>query len=310
MRAWITGVAVWGPGLPGWAASRAVLAGEQAFLPIDTPPPLPAILPATERRRTGVAVRLALAVAQQAMEMAGLAPGSIPSVFGSANGDSAVVHNILVALTAADVAGAAPTGNAPTGNAPTGNAPTGNAPTGDAPTGDAPAGQERLVSPTQFHNSVHNAAAGYWTIGTGSAAATTSLGCHDATFAAALLKAMAELHVERHPMLLCLYDAVLPEPLLARRPAGAPFAAAVVLTPEPTDAALAGIEVVFHPCRPDPGAEAPLQPGFRPLAMANAAARALRLLEHLARGQPGRIAASLLDGHLAIGVQPLHHPPC
>ena len=49
-------------------------------MPADMPPPLPAILSATERRRTGVTVRLALTVAQQAMEMSGEALGSVSQV--------------------------------------------------------------------------------------------------------------------------------------------------------------------------------------------------------------------------------------
>ncbi len=138
-------MAVWAPGLPGWDAARPVLAGAAAYVPTDTPPPPPSILSATERRRTGLTVRLALTVAQQAMEMSGELPGSVRSVFGSANGDGAVVDSILVALTSDDPA----------------------------------------VSPTQFHNSVHNAAAGYWAIATGSREPATTLGCHDATFAVA-----------------------------------------------------------------------------------------------------------------------------
>ncbi|MET0042628.1 MAG: beta-ketoacyl synthase chain length factor, partial [Candidatus Thiodiazotropha sp. 6PLUC3] len=36
--------------------------------------------------------------------------------------------------------------------------------------------EDRPVSPTQFHNSVHNAPAGYWSIGSGSHQGSTSLG--------------------------------------------------------------------------------------------------------------------------------------
>src|SRR3546814_10360262 len=48
---------------------------------------------------------------------------------------------------------------------------------------------ERIVSPTDFHNSVHNAAAGYWGIGTGSRAPSTTLAGYDASFALGLLEA-------------------------------------------------------------------------------------------------------------------------
>ncbi len=107
--------------------------------------PPPAILSATERRRTGPVARLALAVATEAAAASGLPPPSLRPVFGSGNGDAITVGAILDALSRPD----------------------------------------GFVSPTQFHNSVHNAAAGYWSIGTGSGRPATCLGCHDWTFGAA-----------------------------------------------------------------------------------------------------------------------------
>jgi hypothetical protein len=264
MHAFITGVAVWGPGLPGWDASLPVLAGRRAYVAEDTPPPPPSILPATERRRAGVTVRLALTVAQQAMAMAGETIGGVRSVFGSGNGDGAVLHAILEELAKPDP----------------------------------------QVSPTQFHNSVHNAAAGYWTIATASHEAATSLGCHDGSFAAALLKAVAELRVEGKPVMFCLYDAPFPEPLASARPMTAAFAAGFVLAPEPTATTLMRIDIGYRAAPPDPATEAPLQPALHALWRGNPAARALRLLEHIARGEGGVACAGLLDGRIDIFMQP------
>jgi len=264
LSATIAGVAVWGPGLEGWEQARDILAGERPYVHAESPPPAPAILSPTERRRTGTAVRLALVAAQQATEMAGLLPDTMRSVFGSANGDGAVVHAILDSLSSG----------------------------------------ERAVSPTQFHNSVHNAAAGYWTIATGSATAATCLGCHDATFAAALLKAMAEVATEQQPVLLCVYDTPLPPPLAGKRPTQASFAAAFVLLPPGEAAGMAVLDVNY--CAEPVPAEAdwPLNPALRPLARNNPAARALRLLEALARGIPDSSAAELLQGRIDLRVTP------
>ena len=44
------------------------------------------------------------------------------------------------------------------------------------------------VSPTDFHNSVHNAATGYWSIGAHSSAPSTALCAYDGSFAAGLLE--------------------------------------------------------------------------------------------------------------------------
>jgi hypothetical protein len=263
MHAFITGVSVWGPGLAGWEASLPVLAGRQDYVAENTPPPPPPVLPATERRRAGVTVRLALTVAQQAMAMAGEAIGGVRSVFGSSNGDGAVVHAILEELARPDP----------------------------------------QVSPTQFHNSVHNAAAGYWTIATASHEAATSLGCHDATFGAALLKAIAELRVEGKPVMLCVYDAPFPEPLATARPITAAFAAGLVLVPEPTERALMRIDIGYRHAPSDPTIEAPSQTTLHTLWRGNPAARALRLLELIARTEAGTACAGLLDGRIDIDVR-------
>ncbi len=261
LAASVRGVSVWGPGLEGWAASRAVLAGQAAYVPQDSPAPAPMMLAATERRRTGPVVRLALTVAQGAADASGLAPGALRSVFGSSNGDGVVVGGILDAMARA-----------------------------------APG--ERVVSPTQFHNSVHNAAAGYWSIAHGSRQPATCLGAHDWTWAAALLKAMTEVVAEAAPVLLCCYDHPLPAPLDALRPTGAAFGAGLVLVP--MQDGFPTIRVAFRPgpAAPGPAMIAPLEA----LARSNAIARALPLLALLAGGEGGRAEIAYLDGHLAVEV--------
>ena len=196
--------------------------------------------------------------------MAGRDPAGLRSIFASANGDGALMHAILETLS---VPG-------------------------------------RPVSPTQFHNSVHNAAAGYWTIGHGAHAPATCLGCHDATFAASLLKAATEVVIERAPVLLCVYDVALPPPLFAQRPVQGAFAAAFVLAPETERGTLGRIALEYRAeSAPDAEIE-PRAPGLAPMARANPAARALRLLEALASARPDRFAAPLLDGSVRIAYQP------
>lgn len=264
MRAYVLGVSVWGPGLEGWEASRPVLAGLADYLPSDTLPPAPAMLSATERRRTSLAVRLALTVAQAATDMAGLASDAPRSVFGTSNGDGAVVGAILESL----------------------------------------AGGDGQVSPTQFHNSVHNAASGYWTIAKGSRQPATCLGCDDVTMGAALLKAIAEVGVERVPLLLCVYDAPMPPPLAAKRPTEGGFAAGFVLAPDNGARALARLEARYVADPAPDGAGEPDASGLRELSRANPAAWSLRLLQALARGEADRFPVALLDGHLEVEVEP------
>ena len=124
LSASIRGASLWGPGLEGWDASRPILAGESDYVPAASPPPASVLLPSAERRRAGPVIRLALAVAHEAATRSGLPAASLDAVFASSNGDGPVVGAILEAL--------------------------------------ATENGSRVVSPTQFHNSVHNAAAGYW----------------------------------------------------------------------------------------------------------------------------------------------------
>ncbi len=255
----IVGVSVWGPGLEGWAAARPVLAGETPYAVTAATPPPPQLLAATERRRTGPVVRLALAAAHEAALASGLDPASLRAVFGSSNGDGPVVGNILDALATA-----------------------------------APA--ERVVSPTQFHNSVHNAPAGYWSIATGSHRPATCIGCNDDTFAASLLTALADLHDAQGAVLVCCYDYPLPAPLHAVRDTGPLFAAALVLAqagPGPR------LTVTLQP-----GPAAPtLDTALHALAP-NPAARALPLLAAIARNLPARLGLPYLENHLRLDLEP------
>ena len=64
---YVSGIGVLGPGLASWPDAAEVLAGRRAYKPAPTVLPAPALLPPTERRRTGRAVKTALAVAWEAI---------------------------------------------------------------------------------------------------------------------------------------------------------------------------------------------------------------------------------------------------
>ncbi|MDE2006245.1 MAG: beta-ketoacyl synthase chain length factor [Rhodospirillales bacterium] len=265
----ILGVGVWGPGLQGWPASRAVLAGRADFVSVEMPVPALSLLAPTERRRAGAATRLALAVALEASEAAGIAPGTAGGVFATSNGDGAVVGALLEVLTSADP----------------------------------------LVSPTQFHNSVHNAAAGYWSIGTQSAAPVTSLSGHDGSFAAALLRAVSEVVSDRVPVLLVAYDLPVPQPLAALRPTRFAFGVGLMLGPADGAApSLARLTLGYRAGAAPAGEFLPRATGLHELAAANPAARSLRLLEALAAGRADRFALDLFAGQVMVEVAPCSAP--
>lgn len=262
LLAWVDGVGVLGPGLPDWPCAVRVLRAEQPWQNAPAVLPAPQGLPAAERRRTGTVVKLALAVGLEAATHAGADAATLPAVFTSSGGDGANCHEICQVL----------------------------------------ASQERLISPTRFHNSVHNAAAGYWGIATGATPACNALCAYDASFSAGLLEAMTQVAAERRPVLLIAYDASYPEPLRSARPIPDAFGVALVLAPRAGTRSLAQLRAALT----DAPADALTDPQLEGLRTAIPAARSLPLLAHLARGATGSAVLEYLDRRLAVEVSACH----
>jgi hypothetical protein len=254
MRAYVEGVGLVGPGLAGWGASRAALTGAEAYRSAPTAVAASPLLPAAERRRAGMPVKLTLAAGIEAIEAAGREAAGLATVFTSSSGDCDNVHAICESL----------------------------------------ATPERQVSPTRFHNSVHNAAAGYWSIATQCRAPSTSLCCYDASFAAGLLDAAAQALAERSPVALIAYDHPYPAPLSAARPIQAAFGAALVLSPQASDGALAVLDIELDSRE---AAESRMEDaGLEALRTGVPAARCLPLLAALARGSGGPVILDFVAG--------------
>lgn len=152
--------------------------------------PSPQLLAPNERRRAPETVAVALHVAQSACAAAGREPATLPSVFASTHGDLAITDYMCATLA------------------------------------EAPA----TISPTKFHNSVHNAAAGYWTIGTGCMQPATALSAYRASFAQGLLEALVQLAAgDAEAVLLVAYDAAARGPLATQARSEGLLGAAMVL---------------------------------------------------------------------------------
>lgn len=246
------------PGLAGWAAAARVLAGAEPYAAAELAPYQPALLPPNERRRATQAIRLAFRTSEDALSQTPLPASGLATVFASAEGDTDVMHRINHALT-------------------------------------LPA---RLISPTDFHNSVHNAAAGYWSIAVGARQPSTSLAAADATFAAGLTEAAALALGDGLDTLLTVYDMRMPVPLAEKRPIPEPFGAALVLTPQRTARSCAALTLA-ETAQPESTLEAP---ALERLRCANPAARALPLLRCLARGAGGTVHLPGGRGTLSVTV--------
>jgi hypothetical protein len=215
--------------------------------------PAPQRLPATERRRAGNVVKASIVVADQALAGSDIDAATLPTVFTSSTGDPANCHLLCEALAA----------------------------------------PERMVSPTRFTNSVHNAPAGYWHIAAASRAPSTSLAAFDASFEAGLLEAAVQCQATQAPVLLVACDVPYPEPLHAVRPVTDVFALAFVLAPSRPGATASTQGAMTVALQPDATASLCADAGLEALRRGIPAARALPLLQALA----GTAAAELtLEG--------------
>ena len=137
---------------------------------------------------------------------------------------------------------------------------------------------------------MHNAAAGYWGIATGAMAPCQVICAYDASFGAGLLDALAQVALERQPVLLISYDSEYPEPLHAKRDTPDCAGVALLLSPERSAHALASIEV-----SPTSGpADRLADSGLEALRTGIPAMRALPLLQRLANGERGPVCLDYL----------------
>lgn len=261
LEAWIEGIGVLGPGIANWPAAAAILAGRQSYQAQKTLLPAPALLPPAERRRAGAMIKLTLATGLEAIAAAGQDAAGLSTVFAASGGDGETCHLICEAL----------------------------------------ASDDRLISPTRFHNSVHNAAAGYWSIATGAMAPAAVLSAHDASFSAGLLEAVTLVRVDEPRTVLLACDTSYPEPLHHARPIADALGIALVLAAEHSERALAKIAISLSASAADRFDD----PELERLRLGIPAARGLPLLRALALRSNGPVVLDYLDPtRLAVEVTP------
>ena len=202
-RLYVNGVALWAPRLPGWERARRILAGEEAAPTESAPRPAPELLPPTERRRAPDTVTVALEAALAACKSAQLAPASLPCVFSSMHGDLAITDYMCATM----------------------------------------ASTPALVSPTRFHNSVHNAAAGYWTIAAECTRPYTALSAGDFSFGAGLLETCVQALAGGENILFVAYDIDARGPLAPVARSKHLLAAGLIISPQRGTQALAQFDL-------------------------------------------------------------------
>ena len=254
----IAGIGVCATGMANWSQAQSVL--QSAVLPALDPllRLAPDCLPPVERRRANATTRLAIVAATQAMQgMPAEDVAKMATVFSSSDGDGEVLASMLAALAQPQV----------------------------------------VLSPTLFHNSVFNAPAGYWSIGSHSRAASNTVSAGAASFAAGLKEAEGQVLATGAAVLYVAYDAPFPAALASFARSAEPFACALRLTPvaESRSNGYGRIEETG----PDAHGEQRDLPPFTELRgrfSGNAAADALPLLRAIANRRREAVALPYLDG--------------
>ena len=260
---YLESVAVCGPGLPDWDHAASVLAGRVAYENAPMAIPTVDLLPPAERRRMSPTIKPVLALMQKAVKDAGRAADELATVFTSSGGDGETIHAILKVL--------------------------------------ATAGRE--VSPTKFHNSVHNAPSGYWALASACREPSTTLCAHDWCFAAGLLEAAVLASVDQRAVVMIAYDLPYPGALHGVRPIAAPFGVALVLAPSSNKKAIARLDLSVEAGH---GPETIMNDtALESLRAGNPAARALPLLQQLALNTAGSVVLETSSrGRLVVSVTP------
>lgn len=241
VKVYLSAVSVVAPGLESWQQSQSVLLGKEAYIKKDLPNFAPAILPANERRRTTPLIKLALHVAEQCIGSDLSIAQEYATVFSSSDGDNGILDKMCRSL----------------------NLPG------------------RPISPTNFHNSVHNAPAGYWAIAAKAQYNSNSLSACNESFAAGLIEAATFTAIEQKPVLFVAYDLPAPAPLDTARHLEAAFGMAMCLSGKRDESSIAELELELD-CSTEAQYSACEDKALEKLRQGNPAARALPLLQVIA----------------------------
>ena len=269
MNICIKGAGIWARGLTSFAEfAQAMQSDFQAIEKAEFENPKPTAIPAKERRRSGLIINLAVEVAHQACEQAQVDKSTLASIFVSAVGDTIITDYMCNKLNQTD----------------------------------------KLLSPTKFHNSVHNAPSGYWTISAENRSPSSFIGGFLQSFGAGLLEAASQAHASQEPVLLVAYDIANNPPFHDVCKIAETIGAAFVI--EPSDSAMNHSTVASSSCPEFPlninanlkfsaahqvGEQLPVSKALAKLANKNPIGGALTLLEHLVMVDQDRSVAKYLS---------------
>lgn len=228
---------------PGLVDSASLSAALEGQAPDETHKPHPPqLLSPRERRRSPETVRWSFSAAEHACAEAGIETGETQAVFSSGNGDLEITDYLCRTL----------------------------------------AEHPELISPTRFHNSVHNAAVGYWSIGAGVSTDVTAVSGWRDSVTAGLIETAGRLHAGVERVLLVVYDGSARGPMRSLVTSRWPFCAALVLARTG-----GGVALELGPEQAQADHAAPLPDALAERVADNPAARMLHLMALALTGKAG-----------------------
>ena len=236
------------PDIQNWEQLRSILKGKQTYKPSQTSiKHTCSLLPANERRRASETVKLVFSACEPLFDASQEDQHTFESVFASSGGDYTIFDKICRTLCT----------------------------------------EERFVSPTLFHNSVFNAAAGYWSIATKNRASTRSIAAAEYSAGMGFTESVSLLHCGADSVLLCCYDICPPEPLSTVSKIDLPAAFAFVISKHPADQCHAVIDSA-QLSKPDPTTKQ-LPERLKVLEKTNPMMTLLPLLSTIALGESNTV---------------------
>lgn len=254
LQCMVVGIGAWGPGFSDWPTLQTLLRDGVSDAPLTVANPAPQIIPANERRRAPLPVKIAVEVSWQALQQSGLAAGDVACVFGSGLGDTEITDYMCRVLTT----------------------------------------ELKQLSPTKFHNSVHNAAAGYWTISSGCMKSANSIAAYHQTAGLALLEGISQCVLQQEPVLITLFDTEAHATYRQIFPCEQSFGAAILVQPMSAQAGDDKPVVLTLTDEQHAAAVEFADPLLAKLAATNPAAGILGLLSLLAQPPSGQAARTSL----------------
>jgi hypothetical protein len=248
MKFYIQSICAYSPMFSDWPEAVKFLQKGDTYNPSEQRKiPKAEILSPTERRRASRTVNLALNVAEQAQQSSCVSMDDLSKVFSCSNGDSDIFNYLCSEVSLESI----------------------------------------LLSPTKFHQSLHNSVAGYWDIYSGSSQCSTSISAGEYSFIAGLIESALLTMNKQRPVLYVSYDLAPPPRLNSWINISKSMAVAFVITAKPLTNAIAECKLSIGPgvcnstCMSDSDLEL-----FR---KTNPAAASLPVLDALANRKKGSI---------------------